>query len=63
MVSTANLHPYTEALLATYKGDREKILHIAWSPHDGSLVTTGVKHIKFVADAWREGRKIEKGAR
>lgn len=53
----------TESLLATYKGDREKILGINWSPFDGTLVTTGVKHIKFVANAWTSGKAITKGTR
>ncbi len=51
----------TETLVATYKGDRNKILGINWSPFDGSLVTTGVKHVKFVKCAWKEGEKIAKG--
>ena len=49
-----------EELLATYKGDREKILDINWNPFDGTLVTTGVKHVKFVEKAWTEGKKIDK---
>ena len=53
----------TETLLATYKGDRAKILGIAWSPFDGTLMTTGIKHIKLVKDAWKEGRKIEMKAK
>ena len=53
----------SESLLATYKGDREKILAINSSPFDGTLVTTGIKHVKFVSGAWTEGKKIAKGTR
>ena len=50
-----------EELLATYKGDKERVLDINWSAHNGDLVTTGVKHVKFVEGCWAADRAIEKG--
>ena len=52
----------TETLLTTYKGDREKILDINWSSFDGTLLTTGVKHVKFVVGAWTNGKDREGNA-
>ncbi|KAK3286813.1 hypothetical protein CYMTET_5644 [Cymbomonas tetramitiformis] len=50
-----------EMLLATSKGDKNRLFHIAWSPHDGTLLTTGVKHVR----SWgRLGQSsIKKGTR
>ena len=50
-----------EELLATYAGDKGKILGINWNADSGTLVTTGVKHVKFVLGAWNKERPIEKG--
>eukprot|EP00899_Mesostigma_viride_P008440 jgi/Mesvir1/17598/Mv08830-RA.1 len=38
-----------EQLLATYKGDKNKVLDIVWSPFaaDPTIVTVGIKHAKF----------------
>ena len=50
-----------EELLATYKGDKDRVLDINWSAHNGDLVTTGVKHVKFVEGCWAADAAIEKG--
>jgi microtubule-associated protein-like 6 len=35
-------------MLATTRGNKDKIFGIKWNPHDSDkLVTVGVKHIKF----------------
>lgn len=51
-----------EELLVTYAGDKgSKICGIHWNADCGTLVTTGVKHIKFVEKAWEVGKEIKKG--
>ena len=52
-----------EELLATYKGDQNPILSINWSGFDNTLVTTGVKHIKFVQETFAPSKPITKGWR
>ena len=37
------------------------MLDINWSAHNGDLVTTGVKHVKFVEGRWAADTAIMKG--
>ncbi|KAK3267854.1 hypothetical protein CYMTET_23613 [Cymbomonas tetramitiformis] len=52
-----------EELLTTFAGDQNPVLCVSWSPFDGTLVTTGVKHVKFCPELTSPSKPITKGAR
>ena len=51
-----------EELLVTFTNDKgSKVCGIHWNPECGTIVTTGVKHVSFVENAWSPGKEIKKG--